>query len=329
MSNRPPIPVELKRKVLVEAGHRCAIHTCRHPTVDIHHIVPWDQCHEHSYNNLIALCPNCHRRATMGEIDRISLRIYKAQVSASSGISEHESGARQFSREDIVNLPGARWKTEKIFDSYSLFPPYEVELEFPRFNVEDEEIELLNILQRSHAIERMVEFRQHRLYSGPVQNNWQNSVNAISTLSESFEVSCFTPAIVSVRYSTLSYGAGAAHSNHYTHVANYQRKPIVPLRLMDVFTTESSFINYLSDFCVNKLTLEKKELKPSEWILEGAKPKMENYRNFNLTKDGMLLTFDEYQVGSYGEGAYHVFVPSKVLSAFLNPACQVTFLWNT
>lgn len=66
--------------MLVEAGHRCAIPTCRYITVEIHHIVPWETCLEHDYHNLIALCPNCHARADRGEIDRKSLRIYKASL---------------------------------------------------------------------------------------------------------------------------------------------------------------------------------------------------------------------------------------------------------
>lgn len=78
--DRPPIPAELRRRVLVEAGHRCAITTCRHIEVDVHHITPWETCKKHEYDNLIALCPNCHRRADRGEIDRKSLRIYKANL---------------------------------------------------------------------------------------------------------------------------------------------------------------------------------------------------------------------------------------------------------
>jgi len=70
---RSLIPAELRRRVLVEAGHRCAIPTCRHIDVDVHHIVPYEQCKKHEYENLIALCPNCHRRADRGEIDRKSL----------------------------------------------------------------------------------------------------------------------------------------------------------------------------------------------------------------------------------------------------------------
>lgn len=77
MSERPPIPSELKRRILVEAGHRCAIPTCRNPTTEIAHIEPWSKVREHKYENLIALCPNCHTRAERKEIDHKSLRIYK------------------------------------------------------------------------------------------------------------------------------------------------------------------------------------------------------------------------------------------------------------
>ncbi|MCH7850598.1 MAG: HNH endonuclease [Nanoarchaeota archaeon] len=75
---REKILIQLRRRVLVEAGHRCAIPTCREmSTVDIHHIVPWKEGKEHKYENLIALCPNCHRMADNEKIDRKSLRMYK------------------------------------------------------------------------------------------------------------------------------------------------------------------------------------------------------------------------------------------------------------
>lgn len=77
---RRSIPAPLKRSILVEAGHRCAIPTCRHINVEVHHIIPWKQCQEHDYDNLIALCPNCHARADRGDIDRPSLRLYKRNL---------------------------------------------------------------------------------------------------------------------------------------------------------------------------------------------------------------------------------------------------------
>ncbi|MFA0718303.1 HNH endonuclease [Vibrio splendidus] len=78
MSNRPKIPAEIRREVLVEAGHRCAIQHCRNTSnLDLHHIVPWAECQEHKVDNLIALCPNCHRLAHDNSIDRKSLLKYK------------------------------------------------------------------------------------------------------------------------------------------------------------------------------------------------------------------------------------------------------------
>jgi len=77
MNSTRNIPKELKRRILVEAGHRCAIPTCRSFDVDVHHIIPFSKAKNHEYGNLIALCPNCHRRAQKGEIDRKSLETYK------------------------------------------------------------------------------------------------------------------------------------------------------------------------------------------------------------------------------------------------------------
>jgi len=77
LAERPSVPAELRRRILVEAGHRCAIPTCRHPTTEIAHIESWSEVREHKYENLIALCPNCHQRADKGEIDKKSLRICK------------------------------------------------------------------------------------------------------------------------------------------------------------------------------------------------------------------------------------------------------------
>lgn len=81
MSNtRTTIPRPLARDVLVEAGHRCAIPTCRHPTTEIAHIVPWATVREHTFDNLIALCPTDHARYDKGEIDRQSILMYKRNL---------------------------------------------------------------------------------------------------------------------------------------------------------------------------------------------------------------------------------------------------------
>jgi hypothetical protein len=85
MSERPDIPKELEREVLMEAGHRCAIPTCLHPTTEVAHIVPWATVKKHAFDNLIALCPNCHTRYDNKQIDRKSMLQYKANLSILRG----------------------------------------------------------------------------------------------------------------------------------------------------------------------------------------------------------------------------------------------------
>lgn len=110
MDSRPPIPAALKRQVLVEAGHRCAVPTCRQTPVDIHHIVPWENCHNHEFENLIALCPTCHRRVHTSEIDRKSVKLYKDNLSVlNSRYGEYEQRVLQHfvdsSEEEYIKLP--------------------------------------------------------------------------------------------------------------------------------------------------------------------------------------------------------------------------------
>ena len=81
IQGRPNIPRPLDRDVRTEAGHRCAIPTCRATSgLQIHHIEPWATVQEHTFENLILLCANCHSRVTNGEIDRLAIKQYKANL---------------------------------------------------------------------------------------------------------------------------------------------------------------------------------------------------------------------------------------------------------
>ena len=108
---RKAIPRPLARAVLVEAGHRCAIPTCHQTPVEIAHIVPWEEVKVHEFDNLIALCPNCHTRYDRHEIDRKAIQQYKANLSLlNSRYSDLELRLlRLFAKQpqaNIVKLPG-------------------------------------------------------------------------------------------------------------------------------------------------------------------------------------------------------------------------------
>ena len=89
---RPAIPAEMRREILMEAGYSCAVNRCAFPAVDIHHIVPFETCKSHDAENLIALCPNHHRMAHRGEIDRKAMSLYKMDLALRTLASPHRPG---------------------------------------------------------------------------------------------------------------------------------------------------------------------------------------------------------------------------------------------
>ena len=75
-SSRPPIPAEMRREIMVESRHRCAV--CgSEGQLEIAHIIPWSKCKEHRLDNLLCMCPNCHRRADKERWGPKTFRLYK------------------------------------------------------------------------------------------------------------------------------------------------------------------------------------------------------------------------------------------------------------
>jgi hypothetical protein len=111
-NRRPAVPASLERELKVEAGHRCAIPACRQVPVELAHIEPWSEVRQHSFENMIALCPTCHTRFDRGDIDRRSMRIYKANLTIiNSRYGDLEKRVIEaFARNpngNIIELPGS------------------------------------------------------------------------------------------------------------------------------------------------------------------------------------------------------------------------------
>jgi len=76
MPDRPSIPAEVAREILLESGHRCAV--CGTPCpLEQAHIIPWHKSREHKAEDLICLCANCHERADSEKWGEKMLREYK------------------------------------------------------------------------------------------------------------------------------------------------------------------------------------------------------------------------------------------------------------
>ncbi len=76
MRKRPAIPAATQREILIESGHRCAVCGEACP-LEKAHIVPWRISEDHSPENLICLCANCHERADKEKWGDSTLEEYK------------------------------------------------------------------------------------------------------------------------------------------------------------------------------------------------------------------------------------------------------------
>jgi hypothetical protein len=77
-TQRPKIPEAITRAILIEAGHRCAVCGTSCP-LERAHIIPWSKVKEHTLENLILLCANCHERADKEVWGEEILKAYKAK----------------------------------------------------------------------------------------------------------------------------------------------------------------------------------------------------------------------------------------------------------
>jgi Deacetylase PdaC/HNH endonuclease/Protein of unknown function (DUF3298) len=312
---RPSIPADLRRRVLVEAGHRCAIHTCRYPDVDVHHIEPWAKVREHRFENMIALCSNCHRRADAGEIDRKSLLIYKARLGAAFRYEDFDVYP-----EEILESPSfawvdanARWRT-LVLREVDPDVGLEAELEYPEFEslASSKDLAVINAAVSEYSAGALSEFREH-VYSSE-SRQYPSSLGC--QLNASFAVSLLSSQLISVRFGLYSF-AGGAHGSHWAGVVNYFLDPAQPLGLADLFDDLDAGVSMLSRCCISKLLAPSDEPRDEGWVRGGAGPDISNFSSFNLTPEGVLVTFDEYAVGPYVQGASEILVPYATLDPIL------------
>jgi hypothetical protein len=91
VTKRSPIPMDVKRQVLHEAGYRCSVPACHTIlTLDMHHCEHVSKDGSNDPSNLLVLCPNCHRLYNNGDISDESIRTWKMfQISLNEALDKN------------------------------------------------------------------------------------------------------------------------------------------------------------------------------------------------------------------------------------------------
>src|SRR5215216_1884419 len=131
-----------------------------------------------------------------------------------------------------------------------------------------------------------------------------------SDLSVGYTVALAQDDLVSISFNVGSYFQGAAHPNSFSEVLNYDLKNGKQLKLSDLFKPGSKFLQVIATYCIADL---KKQAKDKglldEEIEKGAAASAKNYDSWTITRRGLGIHFDAYQVGPYAAGPQFVLVP--------------------
>lgn len=138
-----------------------------------------------------------------------------------------------------------------------------------------------------------------------------------NSLAIDYDVDVVTPEkdpIISVRLNIEGMQAGRAHPYHQHRVINFALNKGIILTLDDVFKPGSNYLKTIASYCNKKLN---SSLTDKWMITEGTKPLPKNFINWNMESDGILITFDEYQVAPYVNGPQEVEIPFSALKSNL------------
>jgi hypothetical protein len=151
---------------------------------------------------------------------------------------------------------------------------------------------------------------------------WRESFQQItvvtngSSLDETYMLISQIGDLWSLKFDFRFYSDGAAHPGLYSITLNYDLGRGRELELGDLFLPNSGYLDAIANYCVTELSKHPGYDGP---FTDGAKPTPENYKNWNITPDGLLITFDMYQVAPGASGPIQVVVPYTQLQPVIDP----------
>ena len=196
---------------------------------------------------------------------------------------------------------------------------YTVNVEYPQIEG-DSRFDAFNQQARSMINKDIAAFKSAEGNPGEEETVLADEAQT-STLDVGYNVRFATDDLISVEFSENQYSRGAAHGSNFTVVLNYDVKNKKKLALADLFQPKSNSLSVISAYCIKDLQdqSKKNDMLMEDQIKEGAAPRADNYAAWTITRKGLWITFDPYQVAAYAAGPQHVLVLYSTLKSIVKP----------
>jgi hypothetical protein len=198
---------------------------------------------------------------------------------------------------------------------------YTIEVEYPQIDG-DARFEAFNREARSLISKDVAAFKSGENETDSDGASDVPAETQNSSLEAGYDFRYATDDLISLAWSEGTYEAGAAHGNQLTQVLNYDVKKGKKLALADLFIDKSKYLTAIANYCMKELKERSKKEDAmifADQIESGAGPRADNYRAWSITKKGLWITFDPYQVAAYAAGPQYVLVPYSALKDIIRP----------
>jgi hypothetical protein len=159
-----------------------------------------------------------------------------------------------------------------------------------------------------------------QLFSGELKNSLlempATPITTGSSLDMQFSLVSPPGDIISIKYLITGYADGASQIFHNIRTVSFNIEKGQVVAIEQLFLPGTSYLQVISDNCRAELAARNISF---EGFASGADPLVENYQNWNITADGLMVTFNEEQVASYSAGPQTVTVPYSALKDIIDP----------
>ena len=186
-------------------------------------------------------------------------------------------------------------------------PDYMITAQIPTIKNSDARAAAFNSEMNNFIQHLTDDFKQKMASMGPPP------IQTTSSFDVRYQVDSPPGDILSINYQTEGYIAGMAHPYHLIYAFNYDLDAGRDIALSDLFLPGADYLGALSKYCAAQLNTRNIDFQD---FSQGADPTADNYKNWNITPDGLMITFDEYQVAAYVAGPQTVTVPYSEIFQF-------------
>ena len=211
-----------------------------------------------------------------------------------------------------------RFTTHSIHKTHAGIRSYEISADYPQINGTHSQSALIfnrwlkrkivGYVQKFKRLEQQAEIsdRRRKLKSASITEG----------LEISFIVYYSDSHLISLRLTHRVMAVGQMHPIDYYETINYDLALRRPLRAQDVFTL--GYLHVFSRYSRSYLKENyEKDFSKDDWLREGTTAKSDNFPNWSIVPDGVLISFEDYQIASHSFGQLELIVPYSELRTVL------------